>query len=563
MGDLANDVIQQWERGSTDKVTTLTAWQQIANYTLPNRSDYLVEKTPGQKRMTYIYDAMPVWALEQNACGMHSLMTSTSLQWFFMHCDDDRINANDDVRSWLNDAASAMYGLFNSPRHNFASQSYEVYLDLASIGTACMGVLDSARNDVLFTTRHMKECVWFENEEDRIDANIRQWKWTAKQAWAQWREKAGAAVKKALDDNKPETVFQFLHGVRPRKQRDPQRADAGNMEWESVYVSLADKSEISVSGFQEFPYLCPRSSKASGEIYGRGEASIGLPDIQMLNEFKKLIVKAAQKVIDPPLQVPDSGFLMAIRTVPGSFNYYRANTTGRIEPIKTGGDIQLGIEMLNALQNQIAKTFYVDMLRMPVDPQDPVSEGKGVTATYWLQRRDKEMMMLAPTLARRQAEFLGPLIDRVFAMLWRKSKRMKFGPGSPFRMPPPQLQGQKLNIEYVSPIALAQKSTQMDGVTRLMQIQSQLKQIDNNSATIIDGEAILRLASRDWNAPVEVLKSADQLQQEAQAKAQSEAAMANHMALANVAGAAKDGSAALKNVAQAGGMPQQQMQEAT
>jgi hypothetical protein len=556
MSDLARSIIADWEEGSSDKTTTLTLWQQIANYMLPNRNDYLVTKTPGQKRMTYIYDAMPVWAAEQFAAGVHSLLTSQSLQWFALHADDDRVNADDDVRAWLDGAAATMYSIFNGSRQNFASQSYEMFLDLGTIGSACMGVLDSQRSGILFTTRHMKECIWRENEEDRIDTNIRQWEYTAKQAYQAWGKRAGGKVVEAYGDSTGKGLakkFTFLHAVRPRKNRDPQRADNRNMAWESVYVSVADQEEISVSGFTEFPYLCPRAERCSNETYGRGRGTINLPDVQMLNELKKLVVKAAQKVIDPPLQVPDDGFLMNIKTVPGSMNFYRATlpAQARIEPIKTGGEIQIGVEMINTLQAQISRMFYVDMLRMPTDPQDPASEGKGITATYWLQRRDKEMMMLSPMLARMQAEALGPLIDRVFAMLWRKSKARKFGPGSPFKPPPPALSGVPLHVEYVSPIALAQKSTQMDGIERLMQIQGQLRQLDAQSALIIDGEAILRIASRNFNAPVAALKSADQLQEEAQQRAQAEAQMNAHEALANVAGAAKDGASALKSAAQA------------
>lgn len=556
------EIVAEWERGKGDKLVFETLWQSVANYTLPNRSDYLVEKTPGQKRMTYIFDASPVWALEQLASGLHSLLTSTSLQWFYLHADDDRINQIDTVRAWLDAAAATMYGIFNGPRHNFASQSFETYLDLGSIGNACMGVLESPRSGILFSTRHMKECVWNENEEDRIDANTRQWRWTAKQAVQAWGNRAGEKVLKAVADEKGDTKFEFIHAVRPRRKRDVQRADARNMAWESVYITLADMAEITEGGFTEFPYLCPRFSKVSSEKYGRGPGVIALPDVQMLNEMKKLIVKAAQKVIDPPLQVPDDGFLVNIKTVPGSINYYRAGTQGRVEPIETKGQVQLGIEMINALQQQIMREFYVEWLMMPSDPRDPAASGKGVTATYVLQQRDEKMRLLSPMLARLQSEFLGPLIDRVFAILWRKSKSLRFGPGSPFALPPQQLSGVPLRVEYVSPIALAQKSTQMDGITRLLELQTQLRQIDNQSPIIIDGEAILRIASKDFNAPVAALKSADTLQQEAQAQQESEAAMAAHAQIANIAGAAKDGTAALKNAAQAVGGGGQNLAEA-
>jgi hypothetical protein len=551
MGALANGVISDWERGESDRSVFLTHWQDVANYELVNRNDYITTRVPGQKRMTYVYDASPIWAAEQLAAGLHSLLTSTSLPWFYLWPDSEALMQIDRVRVWLEVVSAVMYGLFNGSRHNFASQSHEIYLDLATIGTGAMAVLESDRSGVLFSTRHMKECVIAENEEDRIDQNIRRWQWTAKQAVQCWGRAAGEKVSAAFNGDKPNQKFTFLHAVRPRKERDSQRGDKLNMEWESVYVSLEDKAEISVGGFPEFPYLIPRFSKCTGETYGRGPGMIALPDVKMLNEMKKTLLKAAQKVVDPPLQVPDSSFLMQIKTVPGSINYYREGSAGRIEPIETKGQIQLGIELLNALQAQILKTFYVEWLIMPSDLKDPASSGKGVTATYVLQQRDEKMRLLSPMLARLQSEFLGPLIDRVFAILWRKSKRLNFGPGSPFPPPPPELSGVPLRVEYVSPIALAQKSSQMDGVTRLMQIQTALKQMDPQSATVLDGEYILRLAQKDFYAPVKTLKSPEQLQQEAEAAQQALAQQQQGENIASIAGAAKDGAGALKNIAQA------------
>ena len=51
-----------------------------------------------------------------------------------------------------------------------------------------------------------------------------------------------------------------------------------------------------------------------------------LPDVKMLNEMSKTTIKAAQKQVDPPLLVPDDGFILPVRTVPGGLNFYRAGT---------------------------------------------------------------------------------------------------------------------------------------------------------------------------------------------------------------------------------------------
>jgi hypothetical protein len=174
-----------------------------------------------------------------------------------------------------------------------------------------------------------------------------------------------------------------------------------------------------------------------------------------------------------------------------------------------------------------------------------------------MQRRDKEMMALSPFLARMNAEWNGPLIDRCFSILWRKSKAMKFGPGAPFPPPPPELSGQALHVEYVSPIALAQRSSENDAIDRLIQRQAALKQMDPESPMILDIDWIMRRTQLDLNAPIGALKSPERLQaeMEAQAKAQQQQQQAEQAQ--QLGAAANQGSAALKNVqdAQGGAQP--------
>jgi hypothetical protein len=551
--DRAKDIISQYDRLKGDRGTIESHWQEIANYMLPERADYTTQQTPGGKRMQRIFDSTPLWALQTFAAGLHSLLTSPHLQWFALRCDDDRIDAMDGPRRWLDDVSAIMYAIFNGPRHNFASQTHEMYLDLGSIGTSAMAVLEGPRSGILFSTRTMGECVIAENAEDRVDLLSRRWSWTAKQAWQQWGPAAGEKVGKAYADGKYEQKFDFQHSVRPRMKRDPQRADNRNKLFESLYASVSDQILIGESGFDEFPYMAPRYAKTAGEIYGRGPGMTALPDVKMLNEMARTLLKAAQKVVDPPLQAPDNSFIVPIKTVPGSLNFFRSSSrpTDRITPIETGGNIPVGMELIEAVRQQILRSFFVDIFRLPTDLADPSSDGKGSTATYWMQRREKEMMALSPMLARLTAEFLDPLIDRVFNILWRQSTAKGFAHGAPLPPPPPELSGVKLRVEYVSPIAIAQKSSQLDSVNRLIELQAMLRNFDPEGALIIDPEAIMRLTQRDVNAPAIALKSAEQLQQEAQQKAEAQQALNNHAMLANVASAAKDGSAAYKNVADA------------
>ena len=318
MPELAADVIKQWEHLEGQRGPWKSHWQQVTDYVLPDRADYYVVKTAGTKRMQKVFDATPVWALQQFASGLHSLLTSPTLRWFGCKPDEDHLADDHDAHQWWDIVTEVMYGIFNGASHNFASQSHELYLDLGAVGTGVMSVTESDQSGILFSTRHLRECCIAENDEDRVDTLIRRWFSTAKQAAHRWGAAAGPAVLKAYEET-PDKLFEFLHAVRPRKERALGRSDRRNKAWESVYVSLADKSEIDVGGFDDFPYLVPRFSKITGETYGRGPGMWCLPDIQMLNVMGKTVLKAAQKIVDPPLFIPDDGYIVPIKTEPGSF----------------------------------------------------------------------------------------------------------------------------------------------------------------------------------------------------------------------------------------------------
>lgn len=548
MDPRAKDVTEQWEQLDGDRGTWKTHWQDCADLTNTNRADYVVQRSPGMKRQSKIFDSTPAWALRQLQNGLHSYLTSPSVPWFALRTDSIQLNLNAQVRAWLDVATTVLFDLFSSPRHNFATMSDEMYGDDGCIGTGVMAVLPSSKSKVLFSCRTLRECVIAESDEDKVDTLIRRWRYTAKQAVQAWgMAPVGDKVRKAFID-KPDTHFHFLHRARPRVNRDSARSDRKHKAWESLWVGEEDGNIIDEGGYDEFPFMVPRFSKVTGEVYGRGATMQNLPDIKMLNEMVKTVLKAAQKIVDPPLQMPDDGFLMPIKTVPGGINYYRAGgrPTDRIEPIQTGGNVEIGRELVNDLRQAIMRGHYADWFIMPADMQDPASSGKGVTATYTVTKRDEMLRQASPLLARMNCEFTDPLITRCFNMLWRQSKAMRFGPGSPFPPPPAALAGAQLRAEYVSPIAIAQKTSSLDSVQRVIQTAVGLLQIDPSVGDVIDSEAILRLSGDDLNAPSVIFKTTEQIAALKAQRQQAEQQLNNHAGITSLAGAAKDGAGALQ-----------------
>ena len=258
------------------------------------------------------------------------------------------------------------------------------------------------------------------------------------------------------------------------------------------------------------PFCVPRFNKDSVSIYGRSPAMSCLPDVKMVNKMSEVSIRAAQKQIDPPLMVPDDGFLLPVRTTPGALNFYRTGTRDRMEPLQAGVQNPIGLAMEEQRRNAIRAAFYVDQLQLQEGPQ--------MTATEVLQRNEERMRLLGPVMGRLQSELLQPLIQRSFQLMLRNER---------FVQPPEELQGQDIEIEYVSPLAKAQKLTDLQSTLRGIEIFTQLDQTVP-VMDYLDPDGMVKYLVEVTGMPAQVIRSNEEVaamreeQQQAQAQAQSQ-----------------------------------------
>ena len=154
------------------------------------------------------------------------------------------------------------------------------------------------------------------------------------------------------------------------------------------------------------------------------------------------------------------------------------------------------------------------------------------------------MRLLGPVLGRLQSELLKPLIDRAFALLLRKNL---------FRPAPEFLSGQDIEIEYVSPLAKAQKSAELQSIMRGIEIMGSLA----NVAPVFDHMNMDKLVKHLMDivgVPQKVLKTENQVQAERQAAQQQQEQMQQMQQaqqLAEAAGSAAPMAKALPEEAKA------------
>ena len=499
--DLSKSILKRFDRLSAQRQNWETHWQEVADYMMPRKADVTKTRSRGDKRTELIFDSSPLQAVELLAASLHGMLTNPSTPWFSLRFKDDMEN-EDEAKEWLESATDTMYAAFN--RSNFQQEIFELYHDLITFGTAAMYIEEDPDDILKFSTRHINEIYVAENDKGRIDTVYRKFKISARAAIQQF----GSAVSMKVDTinaKDPYEEIEIVHAVYPRSDFDPKKQDKSNMPFESIYIEYSSGDELSVSGFREFPFVVPRYLKASHEIYGRSPAMTALPDVKMLNEMSKTTIKSAQKQVDPPLLVPDDGFILPVRTVPGGLNFYRSGTRDRIEPLNIGANTPLGLNMEEQRRNSIRNAFYVNQLMMQQGPQ--------MTATEVIQRNEEKMRLLGPVLGRLQSELLKPLIDRTFNIILRNNL---FPPAPEF------LAGKDIEIEYVSPLAKAQKSTELSSIMRAIEILGSL----SNVAPVFDHinmDKLVRHLADIVGVPQKILKPQNQLNAERQqAEAQQE-----------------------------------------
>ena len=503
-------------------------WQEIGDFVAPNKGNITKKRTHGDKNTERIFDGTAQFAAELMASSMHGMLTNSGTPWFSLRYTDDEFETDDTSKEWLERATDTMY--VEIGRSNFHEAINELYFDLVTFGTAVMFVDTDKEGTLRFSTRHISECYVSEDEFGRVDTVFREFKMPARAAIAQFGEEnvTQRLLKKSQSD--PYDMVELLHVVMPRYDRDTIKIDAKNKPVASIYLDPGDKKIISESGFDEFPYMVPRFRKASYENgYGRSPAMTALSDIKMLNEMSKAVIQAAQLQIHPPLLVPDDGFILPVRTVPGGLNFYRSGTRDRIEPLNIGANNPLGENQLEQRRTAIRAAFYVDQLVTGNRP--------GMTATEVIQKSTEKMRILAPLTGRLQSELLRPLIDRIFNLISKKKG---------FEAAPETMAGNEIDIEYVSPLAKAQRQGDVQASLELFQFLAPLMQVDPNVVDFLDVDGLAEHIIKTTGVPASVVRGAEEVAAIREQKQQMQAQMAADQRTAMLAKAAGEGAPGLR-----------------
>lgn len=524
----ADEIIRRLEGMQTQRAVFDSHWREIAERILPRADHFRVNRQPGDKHTERVFDATANLALERFAAAMESMLTPRTQRWHKLRCADQALNESPAVRAYLDQVVQMLFSVRYAPGANFASQANEVYMSLGAFGTGGMFIDELVGRGIRYRSVPLSEMYIAENHQGMIDSVYRRFPMTVRQFAQRFgREKLNERQKGVLE-KAPDQTIDVIHAVHPREEVDYGRKDARGMPWASCYLNLETRDLVDEGGYHRMPYAVGRYVTGPKEVYGRSPAMTVLPDIKMVNEMSKTVIRAAHKLVDPPLLLQDDGALQAFDLRPGALNYGGVDEQGRqlVHPLQTGARVDIGLEMMDQRRKVINDAFLVTLFQILV-------EAPQMTATEAMLRAQEKGALLAPTMGRQQSEFLGPLIEREIDILARA--------GLLPPMPDELIQaGGEVEVEYVSPLNRAQRADEGVAILRTLESIAPLAQIDPSVMMVFDPAAVARELADINGVPQKVLRTPEQIEAMQQQQAQQQAAAALLQAAPVVGKTAKD-----------------------
>ncbi len=467
MDDQVKLLSQRWGALKKERSSWMGQWMEVSANLLPVNGRYFIsDRNRGFKRFNSIYDSTGTRALRVLSAGMMSGMTSPSRPWFRLSVSDKDLMQYQPVKVWLNAVTDQVGDVM--AKSNLYRALHTMYEELGAFGTSAALIAEDYKNVIHLHPFTIGEYAITTDWKGDVTTLYREFDNTVGAIVAEFGlENCSSAVKSAYQRGTLDQWITIVHAIEPRTDRDPNKKDAINMPWRSVYFekSSTNKSVLRESGYKSFPCVCPRWQTVGGDIYGVSPGMEALGDIKGLQsqEFRKLLAIDYQS--NPPIQVPSSMKNRETELFPGGVSYYDAQSG--TQGIKTAYEVNLDIRNLLASQQdtrqRVNAAFFSDLFMM-ISSQDT---GR-MTATEVAARNEEKMLMLGPVVERLNNELLDPLVETVFERL------LSAGLLPP---PPEELQGHNLNIEYVSMLSQAQKAVSTNSIDRFVGNLGQIAQL--------------------------------------------------------------------------------------
>ena len=385
-------------------------WQDLSDYFCPGRITAIRREEDGARKTKKIYDNTGADAAQKLAAGLYSRTVNPASKWFYITLEtaDEELENNSEINKWFDLARDRTQSVINK---RGTGALYQTYCDLTSLCNAVLFIQEDPISGVSFRTYPIDRVDIAEDYRGVVDTVYRKFEMTLRQINQEFPGKLPQDKMQQME-NEPDAKAWVLHVVAPRTERDPDKIDNLNMPFESLYILCEGPVLLEESGYPEMPYAVARLEVLAGELYGRGPATIALPEVKSLNEMAKLQLDGSNMRLRPPLDVPLNAYVNPIQLIPGYKNLNQDEGGRRITALNVAGDLQYTAKDIELQQNKVKEIFYNDQLYLRTNAE--------MTATEVQKRSEIQMQLMGPWQGRLELELFEPMINRILGILIRQ-----------------------------------------------------------------------------------------------------------------------------------------------
>ncbi len=478
-----NHVLEQTELLRSERSSVYNTWQELSDNHLHNRGRFLrgSDKDKARKPYRQVNNTSKL-ASRTIASGMMSGITSPARPWFRLQAPDPELNEYTPVKQYLHDVMQVMYKVYS--QSNTYNSLHALYLELATFGTAAMSIDEDFNSIIRCKTHTAGSYMIGADGTGGVNTFYKEYTLTVAEVVQRFGiENVRESTRAAWESGNTTAEIRIVHAIEPNDDRNMLSPLASEKAYRSVYIEHGGNNSTTAgssrgdtldsendflrrSGYDKFNVLTPRWEVVDEDVYGSdcpGMTSNG--DTRALQKLEKRKYQAFDKIAHAPLMGdPDVIKQIEKGLLPNDMVAVREGQ----RPLESvyGGyrpDLNAFAAEVNNLEQRISRAWYEDLFLMLAN-----SDRRQITATEIAEKQEEKLLMLGPVLERLQDELLKPLIDITFDKLQGGGSIV--GPdGQPLSIlppPPPELEGQELNINYVSVLAQAQRLVAVGGIER-------------------------------------------------------------------------------------------------
>ena len=521
----------------------LTLQQEIAEQFYPERADFTVTKSAGEDLAAHLTTSFPILCRRDLGDQIGTMLRPTNKAWFHMVPRDMGERSNT-VSRWLQWAENTQRRAMYDPDALFNKATKQADHDFAGFGQCVISAeLNRDRSHLLYRTWHIRDVVWREDQDGKIDFKARRWKVAISDLIRLFpRAELDQKITQRAT-REPFAEIEVLHIVCAAELAD---IASRGMPRVSIFYDCENDKVIEETPVWGQIYLIPRWATPAGSPLAYSPATVAaLPEGRLLQAMTLTMLEAGEKAVNPPLVATQGVVKSDMQQFPGGVTWVdqeydeKLGAALRAMNIDVKG-LPIGLEMIQDSRDVLRQCFFLNKLRAFNPTTDPQ-----MTAYQAGQLVQEYIRGALPLFEPMEAEYNGAICEETFDLLFRAGAF-----GSPMDVPR-ELRDTDIDFKFESPLHDAIEQQKGIKFLEFNQLVTTAIALDPAAAHLPDAVTILRDVAEGIRAPAKWLRTEIEVERSQQAAAQASAAQADLASMEQAAGITEKLGKAQHSMAQA------------